>query len=59
MNFRYYTENDYVNGVPCIYKRGDAAETVRVLGMSARHPFDGARKLTVQASNGYVFSRGI
>lgn len=59
MNFRYYTEDDFVNGVPCIYKHRNTVETVQPVMMGGRHPFDGGRKLTVKTSGGHVFTRTI
>ena len=57
MKLRYYTSNDYINEVPCVFWNGKAdttPETVRVLGASGAHPFDGSRQLTIKFSNGHV-----
>lgn len=59
MKFRPYTEDDYVNGTPCIYKYRDNVETVFPVQMSGKHPFDGGRKLTVKTSSGHIFTRTI
>jgi hypothetical protein len=56
---RYYTEDDYVNGVPCIYRHGGTQVTVRVLSMSERHKFDNGRELTVRFPDGHVAHRNI
>jgi hypothetical protein len=56
VKLRYYTEDDYVNGVPCIYKWGNEIETVFPIMMSGRHSFDGGRKLTVRTGTGHLFT---
>lgn len=59
MKLRYYTEDDYVNGTPCIYAWRDTMETVFPIEMSGRHPFDGGRKLTFRCPSGHLFTRTI
>ena len=34
MRLRYYTPDDYVNGIPCLYKYMDVIETVFPISMS-------------------------
>jgi hypothetical protein len=59
MKLRYFTEDDYVNGIPCIHKYRDSMETVFPIQMSGKHSFDGGRELTVKASNGHVSTHTI
>jgi hypothetical protein len=59
MRLRYYTPDDYVNGIPCIYKYRDRIETVFPISMSGVHVFDGGRALTIQFSNGYMRTTNI
>ncbi len=59
MNFRYYAPDDYVNGIPCVYRYRGITETVTPIKMSGVHPFDSGRSLTVRFANGHVRSINI
>lgn len=59
MKLRYYTPEDYINGVPCVYRYRDNIETVTPIEMSGAHLFDGGRSLTFKFNSGYIRSSNI
>lgn len=60
MNLRPYTEDDYINGVPCIYKwHGGDPVTVFPFYLGPKLPFDGCRALWFRFPNGYKTMRHI
>lgn len=59
MKLRYYTEDDYVNSVPCIYKHRPDCTSVTTVMISGKAPFDGSRQLTVKTQSGHYITRSI
>lgn len=51
---RYYTPDDYVNDVPCIFMYRGKQESVFPIEMSGKNKFDDGRKLTFKFLSGHV-----